>query len=70
MCLSLGVVYFNQCLGDAHSKRWSKSSFLTFFVVNLLTWLMLGIGVGPGHTLIYVIKELLRTLKHEAFMNE
>ena len=28
------VVYFNQCLGAAHSKCWSKSSFLTFFVLK------------------------------------
>ena len=30
MQLNPGVVYFNQHLGVAHSKQWSKSAFLTF----------------------------------------
>ena len=30
----LSVAYFDQRLGVAHSKRWSKSLFLTFFVIK------------------------------------
>ena len=29
-CSGTYVVYFDQCLGAAHSKRWSKSAFLFF----------------------------------------
>ena len=32
--LPLSVAYFDQRLGVAHSKRWSKSLFLTFFVIK------------------------------------
>ena len=31
--LRLGVVYFDQCLGVAHYKRWLKYAFSTFFVI-------------------------------------
>ena len=33
--LPLSVAYFDQRLGVAHSKRWSKSLFLTFFVLKI-----------------------------------
>ena len=33
---SMVVVYFNQCLGAAHSKRWLKSYFSKFFVLESL----------------------------------
>ena len=29
---TFGVVYFDQCLGAAHSKRWSKLSFSGFLL--------------------------------------
>ena len=32
----LSVVYFDQHLGAAHSKRWSKKSFSAFFVLKSL----------------------------------
>ena len=32
--LDSSVVYFNQRLGAAHSKRWWKSPFLTFLRIN------------------------------------
>ena len=31
----VSVAYFDQRLGVAHSKRWSKSLFLTFFVLKI-----------------------------------
>ena len=36
MFMWLIVVYFDQHLGAAHSKRWSKSSFLTFLLQKTL----------------------------------
>ena len=39
--LIMSVVYFYQCLGAAHPKRWSKFSFSAFVVLKSYVFLLI-----------------------------